>query len=115
MYAISALLSGNIKLADEILLERFGTVLYSTSDTDDRLLGVYLQIGLRDRVLEIVTERALRKPNDLNAQLQLVAAHVEMNNISKGILEVERLIIQFEEFKEQGEAIIRELRAGKRP
>jgi len=115
MYAISALLSGNVKLADEILLERFGTVLYSTGDTDDRLLGVYLQIGLRDRVLDIVKARAQSKPNDLNAQLQVVAAYVEMNNISQGILEVERLIIQFEEFKEQGEEIIRELRAGKRP
>ena len=115
MYAISALLSGNVKLADEILLERFGTVLYSTGDTDDRLLGIYLQIGLRDRVLDIVKARAQVKPNDLDAQLQLVAAYVEMNNISQGILEVERLIIQFEEFKEQGEEIIRELRAGKRP
>lgn len=115
LYAIGALQSGNVKLADQILLDNFGTVLYSNSNSDDRLLRTYLDLGFKDRVLGIVENRATMDPNNLDAQLQLVAAYVEIDNIRQAILELERLTVEYPSFLEQGEEIIRELRAGRRP
>ncbi|MEI6863776.1 MAG: O-antigen ligase family protein [Candidatus Adlerbacteria bacterium] len=86
LYAAALTYSGNQKSADALLVEAFGTVLVD----DSRLLQVYTNKKLYDRVVGIWKARIEQNPQNTQSHLGLAAAYFTSGNKTAAIAELNR-------------------------
>jgi len=115
IYAVTAIYSGDYKLAEDLIMPVFGTM----SVDDNRFLNAYAEVGKYDLVIEIWKNRIekLQSSGEDNAQyhVSLAAAYLEHGQRNMAIKELEKTIELNPEFKDQGQYYIDEIRAGRNP
>ncbi len=115
VYAITALYSGRIKLAEKLILSEYGTMVVD----DNRFLNAYAKTGLNKLVVEIWKKRIadLNSKGVDNAQyhLSLAASYLKINKRGSAVLEIKKVIKLNSKFKKQGEYYISEINAGRNP
>ncbi|MDP6249797.1 MAG: tetratricopeptide repeat protein, partial [Candidatus Pacebacteria bacterium] len=82
---------------------------------DNRIIQAYAKIGRFDEVvksLEIVIERG---PDSAQNHVSLGAAYLELDKRQMAISEIQKAIDLDEGFREDGEFIIKEIKAGRNP
>jgi O-antigen ligase len=115
VYAVTALYAKKVKLAKELILSKYGTLLVD----DNRFLNAYAKTGFGDLVVGIWEKRIsdLKKEGKDNPQyhLSLAASYLNIGKRNSSILEIEKVIKLNPKFKDQGEYYIKEIKAGRNP
>ncbi len=114
-YAASAIYAGETKLAQDLLMDFYGTL---TPDSD-AILNAYAATKQHDKTVEI-WENRIKKAKELgseNSQMHtsLAAAYLALGERERAIKELETAIDLNPEFKDQGQYYIDEIRAGRNP
>ncbi len=107
-YALLAIYTGNISLADEIITDR---KLY----TDQRFINAFLSQGKAGRVVEVWKSVVAENPNNAQNHISLAAAYLANGERSQAVKELEAAILLESAFREQGEYLIGEIKAGRNP
>ncbi len=111
IYALALIYADEQKLADDLLMEKFGTTLI----LDDRFVKVYAQKQQYAKVEAIWLERVKQEPNNPQFHLSLAATYAEEGKTTEAIAELERVKELSPESTEQVDFYIKELREGKKP
>ena len=115
VYAMTAIYNRDYKLAEELLIPRYGTIAIP----DDRFVRAFIKVGDYEKVAEIWEKRIsnLQAEGKDNAQyhVSLAGAYLELGKREKSISELEKAIKLNPDFKKQGEYYIDEIRAGRNP
>jgi Flp pilus assembly protein TadD len=109
-YAVTALYKGDIDLADSLLTKAYGTTLVY----DEDLISTYAMIKKYDRIIPIL-EQKLKEGEDPQVRLRLAATYLEMGDRENSIAQIQKIIDENPQFKQQGESYIEQIRAGKNP
>lgn len=112
VYASAAQFAGKEDVVKEVLEEQFGTILVH----DNQLMVAYLKTGRADLIVGIWEKLAeLNKEDEkfIKIKTSLAAAYYVDGQLGKAIKEIETAIAHDPTFKEQGEAKIKDMRAGK--
>jgi O-antigen ligase/tetratricopeptide (TPR) repeat protein len=116
-YAAAALYAGEDRLAEELLtpvLESYEERgIHTDVVPDDVLLGAYAARGQHDKVHAIWQHRVDRNPNNPNYRFSLAASLLILGRDAEAVNVIEALIELEPRFREQGELIIQEIRAGR--
>ncbi len=110
-YAVGAIYAKDEKLLEEILVPVYGSVIVD----NDRLLQAYFNNKQFDRVIAIWQLRIEKDSKNVQAHLGLAATYLNLNRRVEAVQEVQYAIDIDENFKEQGEFLIREIEAGRNP
>jgi len=110
-YSANAIRLGDQKLADEILMEAYGTVLVD----NPRIIQAYYDTKQYSKLVKILEFAVENDPANLQNHLSLAASYLDMGNSAKAIAVLQKAIEINPEFKEQGEFYISEIKAGRRP
>ncbi|OGD67957.1 hypothetical protein A2811_00935 [Candidatus Campbellbacteria bacterium RIFCSPHIGHO2_01_FULL_34_10] len=110
-YSANAIRLGDQKLADEILMEAYGTVLVD----NPRIIQAYYDTKQYSKLIKILEFAVENRPNELQNYLSLAASYLDIGNREKSIEVLQKAIEINPEFKEQGEYYISEIKAGRRP
>lgn len=110
-YSMAATYSDKRDLADQILLDKFGSVIID----DSNLLQVYLDSQQYERAGEIIKIRIEKTPDNSQLHVGLASLYIELGRREDAVLEIETAIEIDPNFKDQGEYFIREIRAGRNP
>lgn len=111
IYAIGAIYAGRNDIVEELLVPVYGTTIIS----DDRIVQAYFDTGQFDKVLAIWQLRVKNEPENPQYRVSLAATYLKIGNRISAISELEKAIELNPEFKEQGEFLINEIRAGRNP
>jgi len=111
IYAIGALYSKDVKLADSILSE----VNPQTLVNDDRLLSTYAALGMYDRVLAMWQARINADPKNPQFRLSLAATFLKLNRRDDAISTLQTLITAEPQYATQLQGYITQIKAGKNP
>ena len=109
--AAVAIVNGQDGYAREILIKNFGT----DSVADAQLLNAYVRVGNFTRARDIWIEFIKQSPNNPQYRVNLAATYFQLGERSKSIQELERAIELNPQFKETGEYLINEIKAGRNP
>jgi len=80
-----------------------------------RIWTAYLRVGNFAKVRDILTLVLEGDPENTQLRLTLASMHLNLGNRSKAIEELQKIIKIQPDFKEQGEYLIKEIRAGRNP
>jgi tetratricopeptide (TPR) repeat protein len=105
LYATGAVYDKNSAVLAEIL-PQIGT---STVITDNRFLQAYAAIGNYQTVIDILTERLVSDPTNLQYKLSLASAYLQTGQKQKSISLLNEIIAQDPAFKTQGEKYIQQI------
>ena len=83
--------------------------------SDDRFISVLVQIGDFQKVIDIISLRIERDPNNTTHYMNLTAAYLQVNRRTEAISILEQIIKIDPSFKEKGEYFIKEIQAGRNP
>ncbi|MAG12825.1 hypothetical protein CL630_03375 [bacterium] len=83
--------------------------------SDESIIGAYASIGNFERLISLWKGQVEKDPNNIQARISLSAAHLESGQRGQAIIELEKAIELDPEFKEQGEYLIGEVKAGRNP
>ncbi|MEK7596201.1 MAG: tetratricopeptide repeat protein, partial [Patescibacteria group bacterium] len=109
--AVTAIVAGQPKYAEELLLKHFGAVIRA----DQKFVNAYARAGDFDRVKDIWLLIIEKEPNNAQYRVNLAATYLKLNERSKAIKELEKAIELSPDFKGQGEYFIKEIKAGRNP
>lgn len=99
---------GGGELADQVLIERYGTV----TPPDEVILQAYFDVGDFANAIAVAEERLNEAPTDINRFTQLAGVYLEAGERQKAI-ETLRAAIQFNpDFAVQGEQFISQIESG---
>ncbi|MBI2618369.1 O-antigen ligase family protein [Candidatus Kaiserbacteria bacterium] len=110
-YAVGAIYAKEDSLLEELLLPVFGTTVVD----NDRLMRAYFNNNRLDKVLEIWQLRVKEQPENSQVYLGLAATYLGLNERTRSIEAIQKVIELDPNFKEQGEYYINEIRAGRNP
>lgn len=110
-YGIAALYARENKLAEELLLPIYGTMII----LDDRIVNAYIERGEYSKVLSIWQARLKSNPENPQYRLALAATYMKIGERGKAIAEIKEVIKLYPDFKKQGEFYISEIEAGRNP
>lgn len=110
-YGVAALYVRQDKLAEELLLPIYGTMLIP----DERIINAYAERGEYGKVLSIWQARLKTNPENPQFRLALAATYLKIGEREKAISELRGVIKLYPDFKAQGEFYIKEIRAGRNP
>lgn len=110
-YGVAALYVRQDKLAEELLLPIYGTMLIP----DERIINAYAERGEYGKVLSIWQARLKTNPENPQFRLALAATYLKMGEREKAIFELRGVIKLYPDFKTQGEFYIKEIQAGRNP
>ncbi len=108
LYASTAIFNGEFALAEQLLVERFGTLAVP----DTQLINAYVSINRYDLARDAWLVRIKNRPEDQQARLSLAAVYLALQEEALAIETIEDAILINPDFKEQGEVFIREIQAG---
>ena len=111
IYGLTLLSNGKLDLSSEILSKIPEIKLIS----DDRFISVLVQIGDFQKVIDIISLRIERDPNNTTHYMNLTAAYLQVNRRTEAISILEQIIKIDPSFKEKGEYFIKEIQAGRNP
>ena len=111
VYAMAAIYAGQNKLAEELLVSAYGTMIVD----DDRLIGAYATTKQFDKLVEIWKLRVKANPENPQYHLSLAASYLQAGERERAVSEIQKVIDINPNFKDQGEFYIREIRAGRNP
>lgn len=111
MYAVGAVYSGDMKLAEDLLVPNYGSTLVY----DQNLINAYITTKQYDKIIEIFENHIKNNPNDFQARLSLAATYLEAGYRTKSISIIQEMIEINPDFKGQGEYYISEIKAGRNP
>jgi O-antigen ligase/tetratricopeptide (TPR) repeat protein len=109
LYALSHIYNGTNKEADKILGDNLEYL------TDQRILGVYLEKGMYQKIEQIADMQIKANPNNPQTYLSLAGLYLKMNRRNEAIQQIQKAIVLQPAFKEQGEFYIKEIREGRDP
>lgn len=112
IYAVTAIYTGQNKLAEDLLAEKFGT---TTIITDDRIINAYAQTGQYVKVINIWKARIAEDPNNPQYHVNLSASYLANKERNKSIEELKKAAELNPQFKDQAEYYIKEIKAGRNP
>lgn len=104
IYAMGAIYSNNLGLADQIL--------GGEKIIDDRLISAYLANGFNGKAIDLAKAKIVENPNDLNFRLNLAALYYQMGDRTNAASVVREIISIDPTFKEKGEQLIKEIETG---
>lgn len=110
-YAAAAIYTGNTALVEELLTPIYGSAIVN----HDQILRAYFNTEQFTKVLAIWKMRIEAEPENAQYHLSLAAAYLELNDRANAIAAIEKVIELDPNFKEQGEYLIGEIRAGRNP
>lgn len=110
-YAIAALYNSDNKLAESLLVPKYGSIDLN----DDKFLRYFTDTKQWSHVLSILKKRLESDPNNVTYHSQLAATYLQMNRRAEAIAEVKKVVEISPSMKEQGDAYIREIQAGRNP
>ncbi|MEK7598969.1 MAG: O-antigen ligase family protein [Patescibacteria group bacterium] len=110
-FATLAIMNGGVNEAEEALIKHFGTVLVA----DQQFINAYVRIGRYDRARDIWFEIIKREPNNSQYHVNLAATFLKLGERKKSVQELEKAIELNPQFKENGEFLINEIKAGRNP
>lgn len=111
LYAAVLIRGGKELEAEKLLIEGYGEVQVDDPD----IMNAYISIGKFEKVLSFWEKKVEENPNDLQSHVSLAAAYLGAGKRTLAVLELEKMVVQFPSFKEQGEFFIREIKAGRNP
>jgi tetratricopeptide (TPR) repeat protein len=109
IYAVGAMYNKNVALAQELLVPVFGTIEID----DDRVVKALYETGHFTEVLHIWQKRVEKDPASYQKRVSLGAAYYATGDRANSVKQLEEAIKLEPKFKEQGEELIKEIRAGK--
>ncbi len=109
--AAIAIVNGQDGYARDILTKHFGTDVVA----DVQLLNAYIRMGNFTRARDIWLEFVRQNPNNPQYRVNLAATYLRLGERTKSIQELERAIELNPQFKESGEYLINEIKAGRNP
>jgi tetratricopeptide (TPR) repeat protein len=111
MHAVAAIYNGDNALADQILVDFFGTDVVDSP----RLIQAYANQGDMDKVVAIWELRVENQPNNAQFRLALAAAYLEIEEREQAIEQIERARELDPSLQQQADYLIGEIRAGRNP
>jgi Flp pilus assembly protein TadD len=108
-YAISALYNGDNKLAESLLVPKYGSINLN----DDKFLRYFSDTKQWSRVVAILKQRLETDPNNTTHRSQLASVYAQMGRKAEAVAEVRKVIEINPSMKDQGEAYIREIQSSK--
>lgn len=111
LYGLVALYAGDDKLAEELILPIYGTMLIP----DDRIINAYAFRGEYGKVASLWQIRVKNDPNNADYHVALAASYLKLGQRQGAIAELRKSIELKPEFKVQGEYFIKEIEAGRNP
>jgi O-antigen ligase/Flp pilus assembly protein TadD len=111
LYAGLLYRDGQSDTADALL----ENVSLSAQADSGELISALAEASHFSQLIALWEERVQRDPNDANARLSLAASYMTLNEREKAVAQIQVVIDQNPEFKEQGEYYIAEIRAGRNP
>jgi len=111
MYAVALVFAGDDDLAEQILKERYGSAFIA----DQRFANAYAKIKRFDKVALVWKKMIEKNPGNAQYRVNLAATYLETGERNKAIEQLQKAIEIESTFKEQGESLISEIRAGRRP
>ena len=109
--AVTAIVAGQPKYAEELLLKHFGAVIIA----DQKFINAYARVGNYARVKDIWLLIMEKEPNNAQYRVNLAATYLQLNERTKAVKELEKAIELNPDFKGQGEYFITEIKAGRNP
>jgi O-antigen ligase/tetratricopeptide (TPR) repeat protein len=109
--AAIAIVNGKSNYASEVLIKHFGTDLVA----DLQLINAYARVGNFARVRDIWLELLKQSPKNPQYHVNLAATYLKLGQRSKSIQELEKAIELNPQFKENGQYLINEIKAGRNP
>ncbi|PIT91010.1 hypothetical protein COU17_02840 [Candidatus Kaiserbacteria bacterium CG10_big_fil_rev_8_21_14_0_10_49_17] len=109
-YALAAVYDGNSALADELLTDEYKTAAYVQNDY---LLQAYASKQQFNKVKEVWETRISAQPENPRAYLGLAGAELALGNREAAIAAIEKAMELDPSLKEQGEAAIDDIKAGR--
>lgn len=110
-YAASFLYNHDPAGSDKVLQERYGT----TTIDSNQLLQAYINFGMWERVKNIWALRVNGSPDNTQYRLALAASYLKLEERQNAIAEIQRVIDINPSFKDQGDYLIGEIKAGRNP
>jgi tetratricopeptide (TPR) repeat protein len=110
-YSIAAIYAGEQKLADSILMEKYGTNLV----LDDKFVRAYVDTKQWEKAIKIWETRIKTDPKNTQNLLQFAATYLAAGQRAKSVAVIREVIAIDPTFKEQGEYYIKEIEAGRNP
>ncbi|XKT74482.1 MAG: O-antigen ligase family protein [Patescibacteria group bacterium UBA2163] len=108
-YAATAIRADKQERADQLLIERYGTV-----DIDNSiLLQAYIDTNQHEKVIAFALRQVENNPEDAQRWLELAAAYLNANQRTNAIEAIQKAIELNPQFKTQGEQYISDIRAGR--
>lgn len=95
-------------VADELLLEKFGTV----TPPNEILLQTYFDVQEFDRATAVAEARVLDVPSDVNRYTQLAGVYLQAGRRQDAISVLQETISLFPDFANQANEFIRQIEAG---
>jgi len=111
LYGIVALYARQDKLAEEVLIPIYGTMLMP----DDRFINAYAVRGEYGKVASLWQIRVKNDPNNADYRVALAASYLKLGQRQNAVAELRKAIELRPEFKVQGEYFIKEIEAGRNP
>ena len=109
--AVTAIINGRDSYAREVLTRHFDTDLVA----DARLINAYVSVGNFARVRDIWLDFIRQNPNNPQYHVNLAATYLQLGERAKSIQKLERAIELNPQFKEIGQNLINEIKAGRNP
>ena len=111
LYILTLIYVGQVKEADKLLIEKFGTNIID----DERFINAYAEVKLYDRVLALWQIKVAKDPKNSQNHISLAAAYLAVGQRQKAIEELNLIIKLDPSFKANAERFISEIRAGRTP
>ncbi len=110
-YGLILLMNGKIQAARDLLVPVYGSIAVP----DPQFINWFAETRQYNLVLEAWQKLAPANPNNAQYQFALAAAYLAVGRRADSIATIEKIIAISPSHKEQGESLIRQIRAGQNP
>ena len=111
-YAMALILDGRNERAEEVIERMFGK---GNPPVEKQIWSAYAQVGNFAKARDILIVAVKRDPENANLRLTLASMYLNLGNRAKAVSEIQKIIEFQSSFKEQGDYLIKEIRAGRNP
>lgn len=110
-YATALLYAGDTETAHELITDEH----MDQFAANNLAVGAALAAQDFELLIKMAERRVTLQPNNLQNRVGLASVHYDSGNIEESIVVLEEAIADFPEFKNQGDAYIADIKAGRKP
>jgi len=110
-YSAALIYAGDVSGAKAFYSEHFP----NTPMTDDAIVRAYADTGNWKKVIETLRVRIAANPQNIDDRMSLVGAYLKVDDRKSAVSLIREIISLNPQFKDQGEAYIKEIEAGRNP